>query len=89
MNGGGYSVNIRSKEGITAFVYGKPESFRGYEAKYAGSLDDPIAEVTIFIFDTTSKYIKVPRFYYEKVKEDDYEFMFFRQFGVNISESPI
>ncbi len=60
MNGGGYSVNIRSKEGITAFVYGKPESFRGYEAKYAGSLDDPIAEVTNYIFDTTSKYIKVP-----------------------------
>jgi hypothetical protein len=43
MNGGGYSDNIKSKEGITAFGYGKPESFRGYEAKYAGSLDNPIA----------------------------------------------
>ena len=60
MDGGGYSDNIRSKEGITAFGYGKPESFRGYEAKYAGSLDSPIAKVTYYIFDTTSKYIKVP-----------------------------
>ena len=61
MDGGGYSDNIRSKEGITAFGYGKPESFRGYEAKYAGSLNNPIATVTNYIFDTTSKYIKVPK----------------------------
>jgi hypothetical protein len=61
MNGGGYSDNIRSAEGITAFGYGKPESFRGYEAKYAGSLDYEVATVTNYIFDTTSKYIKVPK----------------------------
>ena len=77
------------KGGMTAFGYGKPENFRGYEAKYAGSLDSPIAKVTYYIFDTTSKYIKVPRWYFETVREDHYEFRFFRQFGVNISESPI
>ena len=46
-------------------------------------------QVSGYIFDTTSKYIKVPRSYFETVKEDHYEFRFFRQFGVNISESPI
>ena len=46
-------------EGITAFGYGKPESFRGYEDK-DNVLEIPIAKVTNYIFDTTSKYIKVP-----------------------------
>ena len=61
MNGDGYSDNIRSKEGITAFGYGKPESFRGYEDK-DNVLEIPIAKVTNYIFDTTSKYIKVPNY---------------------------
>ncbi len=59
MNVGSHSENIKSAEGITAFGYGKPESFRGYEDK-RGTLDYPIAKVTNYIFDTTSKYIKVP-----------------------------
>ena len=75
---------------MTAFGYGKPENFSGYVAKYYVDKIYWNDESTAgYIFDTTSKYIKVPRKYYETVKEDDYEFMFFRQFGVNISESPI
>ena len=54
-------------EGITAFGYGKPESFRGYEHNDNGLLEIPIAKVTNYIFDTTSKYIKVPRSYFETV----------------------
>ena len=75
--------------GMKAFGYGKPENFTGYTPRYSFGITDDSNRLSGYIFDTTSKYIKVPRFYYEKVKEDDYEFMFFRQFGVNISESPI
>ena len=85
-------MNIRagSREvGMTAFGYGKPENFSGYLPQYSyGNLDGSKTK-NGYIFDTTSKYIKVPRSYFETVKEDHFEFMFFRQFGVNISESPI
>ena len=76
---------------MTAFGYGKPENFSGYLPRYSTGMYDfsGAQQVSGYIFDTTSKYIKVPRSYYQTVKEDDYEFMFFRQFGVNISESPI
>jgi hypothetical protein len=76
---------------MTAFGYGKPENFSGYLPRYStGMYDfDGAHQISGYIFDTTSKYIKVPRSYYEKVEGDDYEVRFFRQFGLNISESPI
>ena len=80
-----------TKVGMTAFGYGKPENFSGYLPRYSTGMYDfhGADQVSGYIFDTTSKYIKVPRYYFETVKEDHYEFRFFRQFGVNISESPI
>ena len=77
--------------GMTAFGYGKPENFSGYLPRYSTGMYDfgGAEQVSGYIFDTTSKYIKVPRYYFEKVETDDYEFRFFRQFGFNISESPI
>ena len=78
------------KVGMTAFGYGKPENFSGYVPIYwVDKLYLNVESTAGYIFDTTSKYIKVPRSYYEKVSEYNYEFIFFRQFGVNISESPI
>ena len=84
MNGDGYSDNIRSKEGITAFGYGKPESFSGYVCKYPCEECSRPVRITGYIFDTTSKYIKVPDF-----DKHENAIRFFRQFGLNISESPI
>ena len=60
MDGGGYSDNIRSKEGITAFGYGKPESFSGYVCRYPCEECSRPVRITGYIFDTASKYIKVP-----------------------------
>jgi len=74
---------------MTAFGYGKPENFSGYKTYYSNGWLEGSDFLSGYIFDTTSKYIKVPRFYFEKVQEKDYEFKFFRQFGVDISESPI
>ena len=72
------------KVGMTAFGYGKPESFSGYRPRdLYGLFDDPII-ISVYIFDTTSKYIKVPNF-----DKHENAIRFFRQFGVNISESPI
>ena len=81
----------KTEVGMTAFGYGKPENFSGYLPRYSTGIYDfhGADQVSGYIFDTTSKYIKVPRYYFETVKEDHYEFRFFRQFGVNISESPI
>jgi len=47
-------------EGITAFGYGKPESFSGYVCKYPCEECSRPVRITGYIFDTTSKYIKVP-----------------------------
>ena len=70
--------------GMTAFGYGKPENFSGYVAKYSEEFDFSKERVSGYIFDTTSKYIKVPNF-----DKHENAIRFFRQFGVNISESPI
>ena len=49
-----------TKVGMTAFGYGKPESFSGYRPRDPyGIFDDP-SIIYGYIFDTTSKYIKVP-----------------------------
>jgi hypothetical protein len=45
---------------MTAFGYGKPEDFSGYDAKYSEEFDFSRERVSGYIFDTTSKYIKVP-----------------------------
>ena len=74
---------------MISFGYGKPENFSGYLPQFSYGNLDGSNRTNGYIFDTTSKYIKVPRSYFETVKEDHFEFMFFRQFGVNISESPI
>ena len=74
---------------MTGFGYGKPEKFSGYFTSYSYGLLEGSNMKSGYIFDTTIEYIKVPRFYYERYDKDDYEVRFFRQFGLNISESPI
>ena len=81
--------SCKTKCGMTAFGYGKPENFTGYTPRYSWGILEGSNMLSGYIFDTTSKYIKVPRWYFETVREDHYELKFFRQFGVNISESPI
>ena len=80
---------FQTKVGITAFGYGKPENFSGYFPRYDWGMFEGSDMLSGYIFDTTSKYIKVPRSGKLKIYESDYEVRFFRQFGVNISESPI
>lgn len=48
------------REGITAFGYGKPQNFSGYVCEYPWGLSETPVKLTGYIFDTTSKYIKVP-----------------------------
>ena len=81
--------SCKTKCGMTAFGYGKPENFSGYLPQFSYGNLDGSNRTNGYIFDTTSKYIKVPFSYDKIVKEDNYESRFFRQFGVNISESPI
>jgi len=69
-------------EGITAFGYGKPKNFSGYVCKYPCEECSRPVRITGYIFDTTSKYIKVP----STAKNAEY---FFQQFGLNKSASPI
>ena len=52
---------------MTAFGYGKPENFSGYSTRYSYGLIEGSDFLSGYIFDTTSKYIKVPRFYFQKV----------------------
>ena len=65
-------LDFRSRNtvaGMTAFGYGKPENFSGYLPRYSTGMYDFSGpqQVSGYIFDTTSKYIKVPRFYFQKV----------------------
>ena len=50
--------------GMTGFGYGKPENFSGYFTSYSYGLIEGSNMKSGYIFDTTSKYIKVPRFYF-------------------------
>ena len=48
--------------GMTAFGYGKPENFSGYSTYYSFGLLEGSIFLNDYIFDTTSKYIKVPNY---------------------------
>ena len=54
----------KTEVGMISFGYGKPENFSGYSTYYSYGLLEGSVFLNDYIFDTTSKYIKVPRFYF-------------------------
>ena len=47
---------------MISFGYGKPENFSGYSTYYSYGLLEGSVFLNDYIFDTTSKYIKVPNY---------------------------